>query len=350
LANPSNSDGKTPLIVCDCNDCSSIESGTQDQTKDTEQNTVVVKGIAHTYYIDGAYPFGNKIITCTQSEFDEDGGITTQGYCTSGNPVDNSSGTPVDVSYYMDSANEGNVISCGEIERPLGYGDIPLCSSTSPYDECKINGEDAAEGVHCVKNGKLYVTGSGSCSVVKTCQSITSPFGLYATGSLVTNEKLIVCDGEEGITCHYVKNVESVSDCVDATDPTQPANEGVIYIDESQGFMQCREGKGVALNRKIQGYMLLDVDTASKFLQGVTEPILMENNVLTYMVASTIQDGYYYNIGFDMLTNSVIRCTENSGCEAIDIDYVHCKGGKIKKFISIIIIIISIKNILITNI
>ena len=236
----------------------------------------------------------------------------------------------------MDSAIDGNIISCGKVERPLGYGDFSICSDVpSGENACKVNDSPIiGNGIYCVKDGLIYVSNSdtASCSAVKTCISVTSPFGLYATGSSVDNEKIIVCDGEDGIKCHYTKNVSSESDCVDAEDNTKPANEGVIYIDgSSAGFMQCHEGKGEVLNRNTQGYMLLDEARASKFLQGVTEPLLIENNAATYMVASTIQDGYYYNIGFDMLTNSVIRCTKTSGCEAIDMDDVHCKGGKIKK-------------------
>jgi len=219
--------------------------------------------------------------------------------------------------------------------RPLGYGNYPICSDVTSGVSCKVGGSYiVGDGIYCVKNGLIYVSNSStpSCSAVKTCISVTSPFGLYATGSEVENEELIICDGEDGITCHYVKNVESESNCVDTTDPTLPANEGVIYIDGvTAGFMQCREGKGEALNRSQQGYMLLDVATASKFLQGVTEPILIESNGASYMVASAIQDGYYYNIGFDMLNKSVIRCTENSGCEAIDMDDIQCPGSKFKK-------------------
>jgi len=324
LANPSNGDGKKPLIVCDRNKCTSIESGTKDQIQDSERKPLV-EGIVHTYFIDGAYPFGNQIITCTQSVLKDTGEVTEAGSCLSNSP-DN-------VSYYVNSGVDGNIISCGEIKRSLGYGDFPVCNEVTSDNKCQVGGVDIKDETYCVKEGLIYISHnlpSTECQIINTCESITSSFGLYATGGDVENEKLIVCDGEGRISCHYVKNLDDENGCVDVNDRTKPSNEGVIFIDESIGFMQCHEGKGEALNRNQNGYMLFDAATASKFLHGVTEPILIENNGVKSMVASDIQNGYYINIGFDMITKPVIRCTEIFGCEAIDIDFVHCEGSKFK--------------------
>ncbi|OUM70385.1 hypothetical protein PIROE2DRAFT_1543 [Piromyces sp. E2] len=322
-ANPENDDEKTPLIFCSAGGCNSVSSHTVDRVTGTGENAEdKVVGKAHTYYVDGAYPFGQQIITCTYTVKSEDGTVSSPGSCVSA--------APSTVEYYVDSGVMGNLIHCTHQFNQLGYGHLPVCEEGVSDEKTCVDG--AASGSLCVRGGKLFVsqTIEDKCLAVTTCSSAPSLFGLYVTGASDEDkhENLIVCDGEGVIACHYVDNVTGETDCVDAENNNAPANEGVIFTDSTtEIFMRCHEGKGEALTKvKNQGYLLMEPAQASKIFNGVAGTVLLENNGIVSLVQVEIGNGYYFNVGFDYETHSVIECTERTGCTTVAPDDLFCYG------------------------
>ncbi|OUM70387.1 hypothetical protein PIROE2DRAFT_1547 [Piromyces sp. E2] len=326
---PENADDKTPLIKCNSEDCSLVESGTVDRVTGTGENAEdKVVGKAHTYYVDGAYPFGQQIITCTYTVKGEDGTVSSAGSCVSA--------APTSIAYFVDHGIEGNLITCSTNSNTFGYGDLPVCEEDANEEKTCVTG--AASGSLCVRGGKLFVsqTSEDKCLAVTTYSSAPSLFGLYVTGASDEDkhENLIVCDGEGVIACHYVDNVTGETDCVDAENNNAPANEGVIFTDSTNEiFMRCHEGKGEALTKvKNQGYMLMEPAQASKIFNGVAGTVLLENNGIVSLVQVEIGNGYYMNVGFDLETYSVIECTERTGCTTVNPDDLFCYGEKGNKY------------------
>jgi len=341
-ANPVNEDGKEPLIVCNAVDkCRSISSGTVDKVVKSDDNTKVIEsGIATAYYIDGAYPLGDRIIKCTQAVKNEKNEIiTTEG---KGKCISDSPSTLGAVSYYVDSGTSGNLISCKTNNSEFGYGNIPTCTKVSPNTAvCEdINGARTV-GEYCVKDGILYVTTGDSikCKEVFTCQSNASSFGLYKTNTNVENENIILCDGEENISCNYLIDFTSCKD----TESEEAIHEGEILIDESI-YKICKEGTPVNLSPTKPGYVLMDSEEARKLFKGVSDTLLIENKISLSpqelsMTAVPIKNGYYVNAGSDSDEKLVIQCVEGNGCETVVVDDINCDGGKLI-YITIHIIIL----------
>ncbi|OUM64195.1 hypothetical protein PIROE2DRAFT_9097 [Piromyces sp. E2] len=311
-ANSKNDDDKKPLIQCIADDgCVAVASGTQDKVMGATANDVTKAGIIHAYYVDGAFPNGEQIITCEQSVQNDKGEVTTQKTCSSAAPG---------VSYYVSGVG-GGLITCDTEANPTGFGFIPTCE----YGEQAVNPciTNAVTGSLCVKKGKLYKTASvNSCVAVKTCKRTgASTFGLYYTGGSVANEKIILCDkkdNEDGeISCQYK---DDVTTCVK---DEKPDGEGeILYEDNS--FKICDYKDKRDLNSPIEGYMLMDLTRAKEIFPGATSGMLIENKG-TAMVEVIVKDGYYYNV--ENPASTVIQCTESDGCAVVAVKDKYCVGA-----------------------
>ncbi|OUM56294.1 hypothetical protein PIROE2DRAFT_19158, partial [Piromyces sp. E2] len=201
--NPENAEDKKPLIRCrpDTNPrCEAVASNTLNKLLG-EGDAIKNPGKPTAYYVDGGYPFDNQIITCTQAIINNKG-VVTPGRCSSAIP---SFDILRDNTFFVDSGTPGNIITCDTLPNLLGYGDLPTFETTDISGKCIAT---AADGEYSVKEGVLYVTLSGnSCNKVITCRSSTSLFGLYSTGSSITGEKIIKCDGVERVSCDYLPDL-----------------------------------------------------------------------------------------------------------------------------------------------
>ncbi|OUM70384.1 hypothetical protein PIROE2DRAFT_1541 [Piromyces sp. E2] len=317
--NKASDDDKKPLIRCTSDEgCVAMASGTVDKVTATD-GTVKREGLAHTYYIDGAYPLADHIITCTHVWKNEEGVVTVdagRGKCVSTVAAEA-------VNYYVDSAQEGNLITCGNEASASGYADLPVCENPVGTRKC-IAG--AGVGTHCTRSGKLFVTtaASSKCQEVKWCTSSVSPFGIYATGSSVDKEKIIRCgryvEGSLAVTCQYYDAVTIPTDCVD-TD-SNAKNQGKIGIADGV-FKMCDNKEGKALNTVNPGYMLMTAETAAGIFEGATTSMLIENNG-GWMAERSVRNGYFLNIDSDQLDYPVIQCSTQTGCAKVGVDDVHC--------------------------
>ncbi|OUM68882.1 hypothetical protein PIROE2DRAFT_3253 [Piromyces sp. E2] len=311
-ANTKNNDEKKPLIQCTADDgCVSVASGTQDKVMGATGNDVTKAGIVHAYYVDGAFPNGEQIITCEQSVRNDKGEVTTQKTCSSAAPG---------VSYYVNGVS-GGLITCDTEANSTGFGLLPTCEneeqSVSP---CITN---AVVDSLCVKKGKLYkIATATSCVAVNTCKiDGASTFGLYYTSGFVANEKIILCDkkdSEDGeITCQYK---DDVTTCVK---DEKPDHEGeILYEDNS--FKICNKKEKRDLNSPIEGYKLMDLIRAKEIFKGATADMLIENKG-TAMVEASVKNGYYYNV--EDPAGTVIQCTENDGCAFVAVKDKYCVGA-----------------------
>ncbi|OUM69772.1 hypothetical protein PIROE2DRAFT_2194 [Piromyces sp. E2] len=320
--NRENKNGATPIIRCTASaGCRVMASGTKD--KETgEAGATVEAGIAHTYYIDGAYPFADHIIRCTQSVKNSQGVITTAGTCESM--------TPGVVDYFVDSAVPGQLITCTINGNGIGYGNLVVCKNDAGEAECVSS---ANVGEHCTKDGMLFETsGENRCDYVKTCQSSVSPFGIYATYSSTEGEKIIRCGkygGASDITCRYYADVAITSDA-SCKDGETAKNDGKIGF-ASGKFKTCAATKQKELNRDRHGhgYVLLSASEAGLLFEGATTGMFVENNG-NWMVESDIRDGYFLNQEVNdrkMQAQPVIQCSKQRGCEKVAIDDLHCTNN-----------------------
>ncbi|OUM70379.1 hypothetical protein PIROE2DRAFT_1536 [Piromyces sp. E2] len=318
-ANKVNDDGRTPLVRCSydidtSSHCEAMASGTVD--KETGEAGAVVKaGIPHTYYVDGAYPNGEQLITCTQGSRDAQKALTS-GTCATAAPT---------LTYYVDSGVEGHLITCGSEARVLGYGRLPTCERTVGGKDC-IAG--AAAGSLCVRNGLLYKTVSASsCVAVKTCASAVSPYGLYYTGSgSGEKEKVIRCDWDddrEAVACAYYEDVNTATECVDGDGNAD--NEGRIgFVVGSTHFKQCHNGVARDVNDAHAGYVWMDGERAQSVFAGARDAMLVENKG-TSLVQVRVRDGYYVNE--EDPDGKIIKCTESDGCAVVEVHDKYCIGG-----------------------
>ncbi|OUM69842.1 hypothetical protein PIROE2DRAFT_2277 [Piromyces sp. E2] len=293
-ANTKNDDEKKPLIQCTAGDsCVAMASGTQDKVMGATANDVTKAGIIHAYYVDGAFPNGEQIITCEQSVQNDKGEVTTQKTCSSDAPG---------VSYYVSGVG-GGLITCDTEANPTGFGLLPTCETEVSADHPCIT--NASVGSLCVKKGKLYRTKSAtSCEAVKTCKRTgASTFGLYYTGGSVANEKIIVCDE----VCTYR---EDVSACVKGEEAD---HDGEIFY-ETNAFKICDSKEKRVLNTQ---------NPAKEIFPGATADLLVENKG-TAMVEARVKDGYYYNV--EDPAGTVIQCTESDGCAVTAVEDKYCVG------------------------
>ncbi|OUM70374.1 hypothetical protein PIROE2DRAFT_1531, partial [Piromyces sp. E2] len=319
-ANPANAEGKTPLIKCTAGECQAVEADTRNKVTG-EVEAVVEEGKALAYYIDGAYPFGNQIITCTQAEKNAQG-VVTDGSCTSAAPqLDNDR----ENIYFVDSGAAGQLITCDGKANAVGYGDLPICEKESEdnYYPCIST---AGDGDYCVRKGVLFVSGAGSCAKVITCTSATSPVALYSSGSDVADQKIIKCDGEGEVTCAYLPDLA----CKNA-ETEESINDGKIIINDDK-FMVCKNGAGEQVDKDLQGYRLMTQAEAGNLFTGVGGELLMENRISSILSikATAPRYGYYVNVGDDYLTHPIIKCSEGGPCEAVEVTDVHCRGDRTK--------------------
>ncbi|OUM68922.1 hypothetical protein PIROE2DRAFT_3312 [Piromyces sp. E2] len=314
-ANIHNDNEKKPLIQCTAGDgCVAMASATKDKVMGATAEDVTEPGIAHAYYVDGAFPNGEQIIKCEQSIWNAQGAITTQGTCTSAAPA---------VSYYVDAGHAGQLITCDTIVVTAGYGTLPTCENISTTAKCIA---DAEVGSHCIYQDKLFVTsGASACTPVKICRSSSSAYALYSNGaSAVTGEKIVKCDLVNGaMTCAYYADIDTTTKCVDAGQNNAPANEGKMGW-EATGFKMCLEGEAEKINESLSGYVWKVKGSMDRVFTDITDDLLFQTST-TAMVAVPVGSGYYFNA--EKPDGSVIRCTENMGCTLATVDDVFCTGN-----------------------
>ncbi|OUM63138.1 hypothetical protein PIROE2DRAFT_10405 [Piromyces sp. E2] len=305
-ANTENDDDKKPLIRCTEEvGCISMASATKDKEIGATEDDVQDTGIVHVYYVDGAFPNGEQIITCEQSIRNAQG-VQTQKTCSS---------APAVVDYYVDSVRNGLII-CDTEANPTGFGLLPTCeneiSADHPCITNTVNGSCVSRRVNCIERTVLRVV------TVKTCKTDNaSTFGLYYTGGSVANEKIIVCDEE----CEYRDDVTACAKDEEAD------HEGEILYEDNV-FKICDNKEKRVLNTQNEGYMLLDLTRAKEIFPGATADMLIENKC-TAMVEENVKDGYYYNV--ENPAGTVIKCIENDGCAVVTVEdkyYIH-DGNKL---------------------